>query len=270
MTSSKEQKARGCASLGMEMPFCSALRAPAGSSHMMPKWQEPLLNLDMTERRFSSRPRTTGIFMAARRSITRLPEFLGTPKSFLTKSTPQTSRISEGSCSFRLYTNTREWPHSRSCSTQASSMRASRGKALASSKVRPTSTAVFAVMSRTPCKMFASSSYNTSSARVRIMALSSCRGCSSSSWPRTLSSIKDKGQTIGMPTMRTKFTSGTMAAAKVSCFGPVKIAEGIISPKINTTVTDKTTANQEGTKPSRNSGNASFAAELSNNKVTNK
>lgn len=42
-------------------------------------------------------------------------------------------------------------------------------------------------------------------------------------------------------------TSGESAAARDNCLGPVKTAEGMISPKKSTTVTDNKQAIQEGT-----------------------
>mmetsp|Transcript_73436 Transcript_73436/g.192576 ORF Transcript_73436/g.192576 Transcript_73436/m.192576 type:complete len:264 (+) Transcript_73436:1322-2113(+) len=67
----------------------------------------------------------------------------------------------------------------------------------------------------------------------------------------------------------TNWTSGANFAAILSCPLPVKIAEGMISPKRRTRVTDMITASQEGTIWSRKSGRASLASEFMRRRVTN-
>mmetsp|Transcript_118807 Transcript_118807/g.378971 ORF Transcript_118807/g.378971 Transcript_118807/m.378971 type:complete len:206 (-) Transcript_118807:920-1537(-) len=63
-------------------------------------------------------------------------------------------------------------------------------------------------------------------------------------------------------------TQGIKRAATVSCIGPVKIAEGMISPHKSTNVTDTNKASQGGIRSSKKMGNASLAKALSRSKVT--
>mmetsp|Transcript_78272 Transcript_78272/g.162576 ORF Transcript_78272/g.162576 Transcript_78272/m.162576 type:complete len:243 (+) Transcript_78272:1438-2166(+) len=59
-------------------------------------------------------------------------------------------------------------------------------------------------------------------------------------------------------------------AAKVICIGPVKMAEGIISPHSRTNVTETRRARIGGMRSSRKIGRASFAMALSRRSVTSK
>ena len=61
---------------------------------------------------------------------------------------------------------------------------------------------------------------------------------------------------------RTHLTRGAQRAAILSWEGPVKIADGRISPKTNTKTTEKSTAAQGGANLSTNIGKASFASAL--------
>jgi len=63
-------------------------------------------------------------------------------------------------------------------------------------------------------------------------------------------------------------TSGTSLAARISCFGPVNTADGRISQKRTTHVTDRSTACKGETMESRNVGRASDAVAVSSSRVT--
>mmetsp|Transcript_7817 Transcript_7817/g.23145 ORF Transcript_7817/g.23145 Transcript_7817/m.23145 type:complete len:201 (-) Transcript_7817:79-681(-) len=87
---------------------------------------------------------------------------------------------------------------------------------------------------------------------------------SPSKWSKTLA----MGHAMGVKRNCTTATMGANFAAIFSCSLPVNTAEGMISPNMSTSVTDKITAIQEGTILSKNKGKASFAHELSNSNVT--
>ena len=64
-------------------------------------------------------------------------------------------------------------------------------------------------------------------------------------------------------------TTAEKADAMRSCDGPVKMADGKISPKTSTSVTDKTTAIQgAGTRRSKKIGRASLTPALTRRSVT--
>mmetsp|Transcript_47261 Transcript_47261/g.150842 ORF Transcript_47261/g.150842 Transcript_47261/m.150842 type:complete len:201 (-) Transcript_47261:742-1344(-) len=65
-------------------------------------------------------------------------------------------------------------------------------------------------------------------------------------------------------------TQGMKAEAMVSCRGPVKTAEGRISPHMSTKVTESRTAMRGETSWSRKMGSASFASALSSSRVTSR
>mmetsp|Transcript_77330 Transcript_77330/g.236696 ORF Transcript_77330/g.236696 Transcript_77330/m.236696 type:complete len:272 (+) Transcript_77330:96-911(+) len=271
MTSSKEQNRVGRACCGMRRPSASALAMAGGSADMTARWHLPRWNCCKTLSKLSRNPRITGFLKAFSISSTRLPLPRSTPSSFRAMRTPRTSSSAPGAASSGWKIRMREWPHRTRSSMKARSMTRSCGTRFASSMPCPICSARLLCMSSTPWIMFASSSFsNSSCCNVRIMALSSCRGWSSASWPRTRSNISASGQTTGSTSTRASCTTGTMRAASFSWFGPVKIADGMISPKSSTTVTDSNTASQDGTSRSRNKGNASFAAALMRSSVTSK
>ena len=73
---------------------------------------------------------------------------------------------------------------------------------------------------------------------------------------------------MGLKVISTPFTRGAHNAAALNCDGPVKTADGNISPNTNTKTTLNKTAAQVGASLSTKMGEASFAKELHNNKVT--
>mmetsp|Transcript_69706 Transcript_69706/g.197787 ORF Transcript_69706/g.197787 Transcript_69706/m.197787 type:complete len:249 (-) Transcript_69706:46-792(-) len=86
--------------------------------------------------------------------------------------------------------------------------------------------------------------------------------------PSTRSSTCAMGHEIGNRTSWKQLTIPVNLEAYSSWLLPVKIAEGTISPNTSTRDTDSTTATQDGTSLSRNSGRASFATEFISSRVT--
>mmetsp|Transcript_72414 Transcript_72414/g.155024 ORF Transcript_72414/g.155024 Transcript_72414/m.155024 type:complete len:259 (+) Transcript_72414:337-1113(+) len=93
---------------------------------------------------------------------------------------------------------------------------------------------------------------------------------SSSSWPKNVSSIKLMGHTMNSKTHFRTLTPGANLAAMESWFGPVNMADGMISPNTSTKETEMSTAAHAGTRLSRKTGNASFAIAFTTRRVTNK
>mmetsp|Transcript_11951 Transcript_11951/g.14975 ORF Transcript_11951/g.14975 Transcript_11951/m.14975 type:complete len:148 (-) Transcript_11951:175-618(-) len=85
----------------------------------------------------------------------------------------------------------------------------------------------------------------------------------------TRSKIRANGYANGEANPIKNLANGTQADATRNLLGPVKTADGINSPTKSTTVTDITIAAHDGTNSSKNNGNASFANEFANNKLTN-
>mmetsp|Transcript_52909 Transcript_52909/g.95241 ORF Transcript_52909/g.95241 Transcript_52909/m.95241 type:complete len:343 (-) Transcript_52909:829-1857(-) len=105
----------------------------------------------------------------------------------------------------------------------------------------------------------------------RITARSSGREWSEScagAWPMPLSRSIAIGLATAYSVTRRKFTQGIPIEATVSCKGPVKTADGMISPQIRTNVTARSTAAKGGTSSSRKMGRDSFAKALSSSRVT--
>ena len=75
---------------------------------------------------------------------------------------------------------------------------------------------------------------------------------------------------MGPSTNMRSLTTGATFSAIISCWGPMQIACGMISPKKRTAVTEMITAHKEGTRRSRKRGKASIAVAFDSNKVTNK
>ena len=75
---------------------------------------------------------------------------------------------------------------------------------------------------------------------------------------------------MGPSTSISSFTTGATFSAMISCWGPMQIACGMISPKKRTAVTEMITAHKEGTRRSKKMGKASMAVAFDSNKVTNK
>mmetsp|Transcript_90272 Transcript_90272/g.179627 ORF Transcript_90272/g.179627 Transcript_90272/m.179627 type:complete len:82 (+) Transcript_90272:1085-1330(+) len=79
-----------------------------------------------------------------------------------------------------------------------------------------------------------------------------------------------KGQAIGISKNLTDRTMHDILAANVSWLGPVNTADGMISPKIKTTLTDSKHAIQGETILSKNRGKASLAVAFARRSVTSK
>ena len=77
----------------------------------------------------------------------------------------------------------------------------------------------------------------------------------------------DMGHEIGHKRIKSNQTMGESLEANRILSGPEKSAEGMISQNMRTSVTDNTTANQEGTSWSRKRGRASVQQELVRSKV---
>mmetsp|Transcript_66691 Transcript_66691/g.198454 ORF Transcript_66691/g.198454 Transcript_66691/m.198454 type:complete len:245 (-) Transcript_66691:253-987(-) len=234
------------------------------------RWQHFSRNFSKAQRRFSSLESTTGSL----RACSKLPAcgagFRLMPSNFLTRITPMMSSLLSGLLGSLLKTNSLEWPQCRTLLMHASSTTSSWASILASWRGDATTSAVLWCSSRTPWIMFISSSSRHSLFIVRTSALMSSRRCSSTSCPRALSRNRLMGHAMGSISSFTTRTSGENAAARGSWFLPVKSAEGMISPKMRTTVTERITATQPGTKRSRKRGSASLAAALHSRSVTNR
>mmetsp|Transcript_22662 Transcript_22662/g.70248 ORF Transcript_22662/g.70248 Transcript_22662/m.70248 type:complete len:316 (-) Transcript_22662:65-1012(-) len=180
------------------------------------------------------------------------------------------SSLLEGLSSSRRYTKALEWLQFESCVAVSPSTTLSCASAKAPAMGRARSAAVLPPISRTPCMMLVSSSSRHSDLSVLIKALSSALVCSSGAWPTHLSSRRLMGHVMGRTSNLATRTAGAKAAAKDSWLGPVKMADGMISPKMRTTVMESRMASQEGTRESRKIGSASLAAEFSISNVTSR
>mmetsp|Transcript_23261 Transcript_23261/g.50858 ORF Transcript_23261/g.50858 Transcript_23261/m.50858 type:complete len:249 (-) Transcript_23261:293-1039(-) len=126
----------------------------------------------------------------------------------------------------------------------------------------------------------ASSSRKASSASKPLAtAISRCTSTSARTSERvvsdrwsgiSLSSTHARGSAIGDITTRATHTTPERAAAIFSLEGPVKMAEGMISPRNSTAVTEMMMAAHGGTSLSRKRGSASLATELSSSSVTSR
>mmetsp|Transcript_17893 Transcript_17893/g.52211 ORF Transcript_17893/g.52211 Transcript_17893/m.52211 type:complete len:267 (+) Transcript_17893:900-1700(+) len=87
-------------------------------------------------------------------------------------------------------------------------------------------------------------------------------------WGRPLSRSRAMGFEMTQRQTIRNLTQGMKAEARGSCPGPVKTAEGRISPHRSTKVTEISTARNGGTSWSRKMGNASLASALRSSRVT--
>mmetsp|Transcript_93374 Transcript_93374/g.247882 ORF Transcript_93374/g.247882 Transcript_93374/m.247882 type:complete len:257 (+) Transcript_93374:416-1186(+) len=254
----------------MGVPSSSARLISSGLSATIARWQHSSRNVSNALSKFWSFPRTTGVLKAYVKEFAMGMSSKWTPNSFLTMMTPMMSSRSFGALGSLLYTKSRECPHARMFLMHASSMIASCASIFASLSGEAMTSAVLWCSSRTPWIMFISSKSRLwlSCFMVRTSAFKSSLLCSSTWWPSDLSRSKLKGQAMGSTTAFTNRTTGEKAAAKTSWLFPVKTAEGMISPKMRTTLTERTMASQLGTNVSRKRGNASLATALQSSSVT--
>ena len=75
---------------------------------------------------------------------------------------------------------------------------------------------------------------------------------------------------MGESTSMRSLTTGATFSAMISCWGPIQMACGMISPKKRTAVTEMITAHKDGTKRSRKMGKASIAVAFDSNKVASR